>query len=149
MEAKWLILAVLIPSALFLYGFVIWIFIKLPRGMAELAEDAGWKKIGWGIYMAGPYGGPYKEPAMTEQAAAASRTHPARRAWLLILGVLTGEILAVMLGALIAHTLGIGAVAGALMGFIAFALLIGLLWIGVGGISLRRELTQRGRATPH
>ena len=112
MEAKWLILAVLIPSALFLFGFVLWVLIKIPRGMSELAEDAGWKRVGWGIYLTGPWGGPYPGPKEDDTAKSVARPNPTRRALLVTAIVLGVELAAVAGGGAIAHALGHSELAG-------------------------------------
>lgn len=143
MEAKWLILGVLIPSALFLFGFAIWIIIKLPRGMAKLAEDAGWKRMGFGIYLSGQWGGPYEEPEADDNLKPATCAHPVRRALLLVAIVFGSELLAVVGGAAIAHALGRSELAGAIVGVLGIGLLIGATWLVRGGIALRAEIARR------
>ena len=143
-EAKWFVLAAMIPSALFLVGVVGWGMSKVPRGMDEMARDAGWKRIAWGIYLAGPWGGPYKEPDRDETAKPDDRPPLSRRPLLLIAIVFGAELLALAGGAAIAHALDRSELAGAIVGLVSFAILIGATWLVRGGMALRSEIARRG-----
>lgn len=140
-----LIMGIFIPSVLFLAAVSVYGFVKITRGMPKLAEEAGWKRIAWGVYRTGPWGGPYVEPPESDiqaRASAARLTRRTRRVLLLVVGV---ELLAVVGGAWLAYAVGGSVIAGALTGLIAFALLIGLIWIVRAAVSLRHEIGLRHR----
>lgn len=142
---RWLILGVFIPSVLFLAAVSVFGFVKITRGMPKLAEEAGWKRVCWGVYRTGLWGGPYQEPPEGDSKAGASADRLARRTRRVLFLVLGVDLLAVVGGAWLVDTVGRSVIAGALTGLILLALLIGSIWIVRGTMSLRREIGLRYR----
>jgi hypothetical protein len=136
--AGWLIFGILIPCGLFLVA-IGWIgVVKMWREQPQIAKESGWKRVGWGVYLTGPWGGPYREPSGEPADSAGDRR--ATHARLLLPFLMAVELLALGGGAWLAHALGRSVVAGALVGLLSLALLIGSVWIVRGAASLRREL---------
>lgn len=120
-----LFLLLVVPSLGFLLAVVGFGMVKTVSGADQLAEDAGWKRLSWGVYLRGPLGDPYQDPQPDYgRIASALRT--------VIVIVLIMETVLLVTAVWAAHGLGLGIAGSGLVGIAILIIYAAFTWITFG-----------------
>jgi len=74
-----LIMGILIPCGFFLGAIGLFGLARMLREQPQIAKESGWKRVGWGVYLTGPWGGPYRAPHGEVSDSGDGRADHARR----------------------------------------------------------------------